>query len=158
MPEGYGVPETDDGLIEWSDVERRLVEAPQYWMSTTRPDGRPHVVPRWGAWLDDALYYDGSPATVHARNLGANPGCVLHIGDGWESIIVEGVSHASQPVTGVLGERISAEMRRKYADRGYAPDPDAWSGAAAGGLRVLTPAKVMVWFSFPADLTRFRFD
>ena len=40
MPEGYGVPETDDGLVEWSAVEQLLVEAPQYWMSTTRADGR----------------------------------------------------------------------------------------------------------------------
>ena len=81
MPEGYGVPETDDGLVEWSAVEQLLVEAPQYWMSTTRADGRPHVVPRWGIWLDGHFLYDGSPATVHARNLGDNPHCLslIHI-------------------------------------------------------------------------------
>ncbi len=48
MPEGYGVPDSSDGLLDWSDVEARLLAAPQYWMATTRPDGRPHVVPRWG--------------------------------------------------------------------------------------------------------------
>lgn len=158
MPEGYGVPETDEGLIEWSAVEVRLVDAPQYWMSSTRPDGRPHVVPRWGVWLDRTFYYDGSPATVHARNLEQNEGCVLHIGDGWEAVIVEGASRASEPVTGDLGARIAAELGRKYGERGYAPAADAWSGPDAGGLRVLTPHKVMAWFTFPGDVTRFHFS
>ncbi len=25
MPDGYGVPETSDGLLDWSDVEARLM-------------------------------------------------------------------------------------------------------------------------------------
>ncbi len=82
MPEGYGVPETDEGMLAWADVEARLVDSHQYWMATTRDDGRPHVVPRWGVWLDGGLYYDGSPATVHARNVAARGGCVLHLEDG----------------------------------------------------------------------------
>ncbi|HEX5616142.1 MAG TPA: pyridoxamine 5'-phosphate oxidase family protein, partial [Acidimicrobiia bacterium] len=60
MPEGYGVPETDNGLLDWATIEARLVASQQYWMATVRPDGRPHVVPRWGVWLDGGLYYDGS--------------------------------------------------------------------------------------------------
>ena len=43
MPEGYGVPETDEGLLEWSWAVERLEAAKNYWFSTTRPDGRPHV-------------------------------------------------------------------------------------------------------------------
>lgn len=157
MPEGYGVPDTAEGMVEWATVEARLVDEAQYWMATTRPDGRPHVVPRWGVWLDDALYYDGSPETVHARNLAANPACVLHLGDGWDAVILEGRSHPSEPVTGELGARIAAEIGRKYGGKGYAPEADAWSGPDAGGLRVFRPAKALAWFSFPTDLTRFAF-
>ena len=157
MPEGYGVPEGAEGLLEWATVEPRLVDAAQYWMATTRPDGRPHVVPRWGVWIDQHLYYDGSPATLHARNAGANPACTLHIGDGWEAIMVEGTTRASEPVGPELGRRVSAEIGRKYAERGYAPEPDAWSGPEAGGLMVFTPTKALAWFSFPTDLTRFGF-
>lgn len=157
MPDGYGVPEGDEGMLDWSAVQERLVGALHYWMASTRPDGRPHVVPRWGVWVDERLHYDGSPQTVHARNLEADPACVLHLGEGRDAIIVEGRSEASEPVTGALGERISAEMNRKYADHGYTTTPDAWSGPDAGGLRVFTPAKAMAWFSFPADLTRFHF-
>lgn len=157
LPDGYGVPGDDEGLLEWSRISRLLGDSLHYWMATTRPDGRPHVVPRWGVWLDDRLYYDGSPQTVHARNLSANPACALHLGDGKDAVIVEGTSLASEPVTGVLGERISAEMNRKYAAAGFTTEPSSWSGADAGGLRVFTPDKAMAWFSFPTDLTRFRF-
>jgi nitroimidazol reductase NimA-like FMN-containing flavoprotein (pyridoxamine 5'-phosphate oxidase superfamily) len=151
------VPETDDGLLAWDVVEARLVDSVQYWMATSRPDGRPHVVPRWGVWLDRRLYYDGSPETRHARNLAANPACALHLEDGWQAVIVDGRSDRSDPVAGALAERIAAEFRRKYADLGYAPEPDAWSGDHAGGLCVFTPARALAWTSFPTDMTRFRF-
>ena len=42
-------------------------------------------------------------------------------------------------------------------DRGYEPEPDAWEGPGAGGLRVLEPVTALAWFNFPADVTRFRF-
>ena len=90
MPDGYGLPTSDDGLLEWSAVQGRLVEELHYWMATTRPDGRPHVVPRWGAWLDDALdrlaetnvraakvvelrYFCGLTVNETARALDVNP-------------------------------------------------------------------------------------
>lgn len=158
VPEGYGVPESDEGILSWSTIEHRLVEAGEYWMATTRPDGRPHVVPRWGVWLDQHLYYDGAPTTVHARNAAKNEACTLHIGDGWEAaIILDGTTRPSDPVVGELGERIAAEIGRKYGERGYNPEPDAWSDEIAGGLMVFTPAKALAWFSFPDDLTRFHF-
>ncbi|WP_198671673.1 pyridoxamine 5'-phosphate oxidase family protein [Desertihabitans aurantiacus] len=157
MPDGYGVPDTTDGLLEWSVVEQRLVDAAHVWLATTRPDGRPHVVPRWGVWLDGRYHYDGSPETVHARNLRSNPACTLHLESGKEAVIVEGTSGPSEPVVGELGERLSAAFRAKYAADGYEPGPDSWSGEDAGGLCVLRPRTALAWFRFPADVTRFRF-
>ena len=158
MPEGYGVPATTEGLLAWSAVEARLVAAPQYWMATTRPDGRPHVVPRWGVWVDGRLYYDGAPTTVHARNAEADPACVLHLEDGWQAVVIEGESHRAAPPGPSLGPRLAAALAAKYAERGYTPSPDAWDGPDVGGLRVLTPLKAMAWFDFPHDVTRFRFS
>lgn len=157
MPEGYGVPGSDDGLLGWDAVEQRLVDSAQYWMATTRTDGRPHVVPRWGVWLDGGLYYDGSPATVHARNVAAHGDCTLHLEDGWQAVIVEGTAAPAPPPGLGLGARIAAEMARKYEDKGYAPEPDSWEGEAAGGLVRFVPAKALAWFDFPTDVTRFRF-
>ncbi len=158
MPDGYGVPDSDEGLLDWDRVERRLVRSKQYWMATTHSDGRPHVVPRWGVWLDGGLYYDGAPSTVHARNLCANPACTLHLEDGWEAVILEGTSGAADPPGLELGERISEAMTTKYSESGYSPAPDAWEGEEAGGLMRFTPTRAMAWFDFPADVTRFRFS
>ncbi len=157
MPEGYGLPDSDDGLLAWSTIEARLIEARHYWLATVRPDGRPHVVPRWGVWIDGALHYDGSPETVHARNAEANPACTLTLGDGADAITIDGRSAASEPVAGVLGDRLAAAIGAKYGADGYRPEPDAWSGPDAGGLRLFTPTKALAWFDFPNDLTRFRF-
>ena len=79
FPDGYGLPETDDGLLEWAAVETRLVGSKHYWLATVRPDGRPHLIPRWGVWVDDAFYYDGSSTTRHARNAEGNPACSLSL-------------------------------------------------------------------------------
>ncbi len=158
MPEGYGVPDTAEGLLGWADVEARLVSSAQYWMATTRADGRPHVVPRWGVWLDSALWYDGAPTTIHARNLRGNPACTLHLEDGWKAVTVDGVSHPAEPPGLEFGARLSAAFAEKYARRGYEPEPDAWEGPDAGGLVRFTPIKALAWFDFPADMTRFSFE
>ncbi len=157
MPEGYGVPEEDNDLIDWVTVEARLVESAQFWMATTRPDGRPHVVPRWGVWLDGGLYYDGAPTTRHVLNLAGNPACTLHLEHGWEAVIIDGTSAPADSPGLELGGRISAAMGAKYGEKGYSPAPDAWEGEAAGGLMRFVPNKAMAWFDFPTDVTRFRF-
>jgi hypothetical protein len=157
MPEGYGVPEGTEGIRSWREVESQLIESLHFWLSSTRPDGRPHVVPRWGVWLDGRFWYDGSPDTIHARNVRANPACSLNLESGADVVIVEGTSRPSAPIEGELGVRLSDAFVRKYGIRGYAPEPDAWSGAEAGGMYVLTPSKAMAWRDFPVDVTRFRF-
>ncbi len=157
MPEGYGVPDSSLGLLDWSEVEARLIVSPQYWMATTRPDGRPHVVPRWGVWLDGRFWYDGAPTTVHVRNLTQRSACTLHLEDGWKAVIVEGASQPASPPGPELGARLAEAFAVKYQERGYEPEADHWEGVAAGGLRVFTPATALAWFDFPADVTRFRF-
>ena len=42
---------------EWGKGRRELQDAEVYWLSTVRPDGRPHVTPLLGIWLDGALYF-----------------------------------------------------------------------------------------------------
>ena len=153
MPEGYGV-EQAEAYVEWDQVESKLAESRNYWLATTRPDGRPHVVPRWGVWLDGLFWYDGSPETLHVRNLAVDPRCVLHLEDGMDVTIVEGRSVQSEPISGGLGERLATEYARKYGPE-YTPGPDAWSDEIAGGMRRLIPEKVLAWTEFPKDLTRF---
>ena len=150
LPEGYG---TATQPLDWAQVRVRLERSLHYWIATTRPDGRPHVVPRWGVWLDDCWYYDGSPATRHARNLETNPAAVLHLEDGKEAVVLEGESRPHTPA-GDLGDRLAAAFV-KYHDLGYAPGARSWDDG--GGLSRFTPRSGYAWFAFPTDATRLVF-
>ncbi|WP_029137714.1 pyridoxamine 5'-phosphate oxidase family protein [Nakamurella lactea] len=154
LPEGYGLPDTADGLLTWDQVQARLVPALHYWLATVRPDGRPHLIPRWGVWVAGKFFYDGAPTTVHARNLQANPHVSLSLEDGKESVIIEGISEPTRAEPDGLGAELAAAFG-KYHDLGYQPGPDSWSGEDGGGLRVITPQRALAWFSFPTDCTRF---
>lgn len=156
LPEGYGLPDTAEGVLEWAPVEQRLREAQHYWLASVRTDGRPHSVPRWGVWLDGKFWYDGAPTTRHTRNVERNPAVTLTLESGTEVVIVEGESHASRADPDGMGSQLSAAFT-KYADAGYSPGPDSWAGEDGGGLRVITPRRVLAWFAFPTDCTRFTF-
>lgn len=141
--------------MSWSDVEQRLLAAQHYWLSTVRPDGTPHSVPRWGVWLDGRFYYDGAPTTRHARNLQGNPACTLTLESGTQVVIVEGVSTATSADPDGLGARLATAFEKYHPQ--YAPGPEAWSGQDGGGLRMLIPRRALAWFAFPTDCTRFTF-
>lgn len=158
MPKGYQVPEDEDGLLPWEHARERLETAHIYWIGTTRPDGRPHVGPIWGIWLDNRLYFDGSPETRRSRNIAQNPATTAHLdsgGAGKDVVIVEGNTHEIVGPDRSLADRLSAAYSTKYAADGYAPEPDTWD---RGGLYKLTPRVVLAWTTFFADATRWQFD
>jgi hypothetical protein len=64
----------------WSTASAELETAEIYWISTVRPDGRPHVTPMIGLWLDDALYFCTGPDERKAANLAHNPQCAVTTG------------------------------------------------------------------------------
>ena len=43
--------------IPWAQALDALLKAEVYWLSTVRPDGRPHVTPLIAVWLQDAFYF-----------------------------------------------------------------------------------------------------
>lgn len=65
---------------EWADGRSRIEGAELFWLSTVRPDGRPHVTPLISVWLDGAAYFCTGPAERKAENLAQNPNCVLTTG------------------------------------------------------------------------------
>lgn len=79
---------------EWAQARERFAAAEIYWLSTVRPDGRPHVTPLIAVWLDAAAYFCTGPDERKARNVARNPHCTLTtgcnaIGDGLD-IVLEG--------------------------------------------------------------------
>lgn len=64
----------------WVEARRRLEQAEVYWLSTVRPDGRPHVTPLLAVWVDGALYFCTGPGERKAKNLMQNRHCILTTG------------------------------------------------------------------------------
>ena len=64
----------------WGEARKRLEDAEVSWLSTVRPDGRPHVTPLMTVWLDGTLYFCTGPAERKADNLARNPHCILTTG------------------------------------------------------------------------------
>src|ERR1041384_7043735 len=88
FPKGY--VEHPASYLEWGWVAKQLTESKHYWLCSVRPNGHPHVVPRWGAFIDNKFYYDGSPETRHAQNILQNPYVTLNLESGEKAIILEG--------------------------------------------------------------------
>ena len=91
---GYGILGENEGrgLLPWSWAQKRLERGWNYWLVTARPDGRPHMMPVWGLWWDGAFWFSTGEKTVKARNLAANPNCVVAPGDSEEAVVLEGVA------------------------------------------------------------------
>ncbi|GAT67130.1 pyridoxamine 5'-phosphate oxidase [Planomonospora sphaerica] len=119
--DGYGAPP-----ISWARVLERLEKGfPQVpgsggpgrhtcWLTTVRPDGRPHVMPLGVLWLDGALYFNTGPGTRKGRNLAHDPHCVITFATQEFDLVVEGRAER------VTGERLH-RVAEGYAAQGWRP-------------------------------------
>jgi PPOX class probable F420-dependent enzyme len=92
--EGYGVTDDLEGVLPWEWAEERLLRCRNFWFVTVRPDGRPHAMPVWGAWMPDRQRWGLGCArsSQKVRNLEANPNVVVTVEDTVEAISIEGVA------------------------------------------------------------------
>jgi nitroimidazol reductase NimA-like FMN-containing flavoprotein (pyridoxamine 5'-phosphate oxidase superfamily) len=70
----------DATATPWAEARSQLEDAEIFWLSTVRPDGRPHVTPLIAVWLQDSLWFVTGPTERKAMNLAENPRCVLTTG------------------------------------------------------------------------------
>jgi Pyridoxamine 5'-phosphate oxidase len=147
MPEGYGIAEGDHGQVAWSWVERECTRARNYWICTTRPDGRPHAMPVWGLWLDGSVVFSTDPESTKARNFSARPETVIHLESGDDVVVLEGRIEAMD--RGLLPEFVK-RYEKKYSFRP--------SESETAGVYQLRPHLVLAWREkdFPTSATRFR--
>jgi nitroimidazol reductase NimA-like FMN-containing flavoprotein (pyridoxamine 5'-phosphate oxidase superfamily) len=125
MPHAAPTPELDARFssakaspTEWEEARRLLQNAEVFWISTVRPDGRPHVTPLIAVWLDDALYFCTGPSERKARNLAHNRHCILTtgsnaLGEGLD-VVVEG--DAVQVTDDAELRRIADLYESKYGE------------------------------------------
>jgi hypothetical protein len=146
FPADYGIRAVPGEKLPWERVEGWLVASRNYWICTTRPDGRPHAKPVWGVWLDEAVMWGTSPESVSARNLAANPAVCVHLESGDEAAILEG-EFALEEDPGLIGRFIAA-YKDKYDHQLDVP--------AAFALR---PRTCLSWLEadYPTTATRWVF-
>jgi nitroimidazol reductase NimA-like FMN-containing flavoprotein (pyridoxamine 5'-phosphate oxidase superfamily) len=100
------------GSLPWSWAAACLSKAHNYWVATTRPDGRPHVMPVWGVWVDDAFYFSTGRKSRKSRNLSVNANCVVCPEGAVEATILEGI--AEEVTEPSVLRRFAGEYKKKY--------------------------------------------
>jgi PPOX class probable F420-dependent enzyme len=113
MPD-YGIagPEEGSGLLPWSWAEERLTASRNYWVSSLWPDGRPHLMPVWGVWDGEALWFSSGGRSRKARNLAADARCVVATEDANEPVVLEGTARLAHDRGEI--ERVADRMNAKY--------------------------------------------
>ncbi len=155
----YGEP--DAPARSWAEAEEVLRRADVAWISTVRPDGRPHVTPLLTVWRDGALHFCTGRAERKARNLEGNPAVVLTVSSpagGGLDVVVEG-----------RAERVTdAEVLHGLAAAWEADHGPEWHFEVGdGGFRDphgvayvfrVAPVTAFGFARSPASQTRWRFD
>jgi PPOX class probable F420-dependent enzyme len=154
MP-GYGVLPADQGsgLIPWAEAERRLSVSHDYWVATVRPDGRPHVMPVWGVWLDGRVWFSSGLRSRKARDLAADPRCTLTTDDAQDPVVVEG---SAVQVTDPAGIAAFLEAMNAKYDAGMTVD---FLDPAVNGTFAVRPERAfaLTHDDFVGSPTRWRF-
>lgn len=112
---GYGIVGAEDGkgLIPWHWVIKRMNACRTFWLATIHAgDARPHVMPIWGVWLDDAFCFSTGRKSRKGQNLAANPACTVTNDNGEEAVIVEGAAEEVKDPAAL--ERIATAYKKKY--------------------------------------------
>ena len=104
MP-GYGIAEAKGGLglLSWRWAEERIEKAHTYYLATSDAEGKPHIMPIWAVWFNNALFFSTGSKSRKARNLALNHQCSIALeipikkrkpkkNDVNDSIIIQGVA------------------------------------------------------------------
>ena len=146
----YG--ETDEAKpLAWEWARERLERARSYWIASTRPDGRPHAMPVWGAFVDGHVVFGTARRSQKARNLAEHAAVVVHLESGDEAVIVEGIAEETRDDD--LLRQTADVFEAKYDWR---PELEDFEGTAWFAVR---PRVAYAWLEsdFVASRTRFSF-
>lgn len=98
-------------------VETLLRHEPVIWLSTVRPDGRPHVIPIWFWWDGRSLLFASKPDACKVANLRANTACMLAVGDPMADFDVALIEARAELASISTGDLLASGLLAKYADK-----------------------------------------
>jgi PPOX class probable F420-dependent enzyme len=126
-------------------LEERLATERVAWLTTVRPDGRPHVVPIWFSWDGQAFLVYSKPHARKVENLRERPDVMLALGDAdadFDVILVEGraelIDRPAEPPPGEHFAKYAAAMAAIDLDR------DEYTRTYSLVIRV-TPTRFLPW-------------
>jgi hypothetical protein len=137
--------------LDWPSALRQLGAADGYWLATTRPDGRPHLVPVLAVLVDSALHFVTGASTRKGRNLATSPRCVLSARNCELDLVVEG---SASVVRDASLREVADEYLAKYAwavtirDGAFYGDGAPTAGPPPYDVYRLDP---VIAFGFPVD-------
>lgn len=108
---GCGIESSRRGLLPWKWAEQRLSKTHNFWLATTRADGRPHCMAVQGIWFRGAFYFATGRDSVKRRNLLGTPYCVVCTESASEPVVLEG---ETQELAGELQPKLLAAFLKKY--------------------------------------------
>jgi len=92
-------------------VEERLRSDEMVWLTTVRPDGRPHSVPVWFLWDGATVLIFSKPNTQKIRNLRQNHSVTLALDDTKKGVVIlEGTAE-------LLGQGDASERLQAYGEK-----------------------------------------
>jgi nitroimidazol reductase NimA-like FMN-containing flavoprotein (pyridoxamine 5'-phosphate oxidase superfamily) len=105
--------------VSWDETRELLESAELFWITTVRPDGRPHVTPLVAVWVDGAIHFHTGDREQKYLNLRSNPHVVLVTGcNQWDrgvDLVVEG--DAVQITDSEVLGRLAKAWARKWDGR-----------------------------------------
>lgn len=140
-------------------IDRRLRTDPIIWLGSTRPDGRPHLVPVWFLWDGSTVLVFSLPETQKVRNLRHNPHAILALNaddQGYDIVLLEGqASFVNDPtIRGTMPAFVE-----KYAGLSRRWAINDWAKKFSVPIRI-TPTRLIGWITrpeVPAERTSLRF-
>ena len=154
MPADYGIATALPDPPSWEPMRAKLTEARTYWLATTRPDGRPHVQPVWGLWIEDAFWFSTDARSRKGRNLAANPAVAVHLESGDDVVVVEG---RAEPVDAAA---LAAVRFTDLYDAKYKVRPEPSPDTPMFSFFRLRPTVAFTWQEqdFPTSALRWRWS
>jgi pyridoxine/pyridoxamine 5'-phosphate oxidase len=147
----------------WTQTRDRLAAAQTYWLTTVRPDGRPHVTPIAAIWLDDALFFTTGITERKARNLESNTRVVVTTGNnGFEGLDVVVEGEAVRLIDPTRLQRLADAYVAKYGEAFvFHPIDGGYTIAESTDLVLAFEVRPVKAFGFakgdPFSQTRYRF-
>jgi Pyridoxamine 5'-phosphate oxidase len=132
-------------------------------LTTTRPDGRPHVAGVGAMWDGGKVYFVSGPGTRKSRNVADNPACVMAMSLEGIDLVIEGDARR------VTDDETLQRLAKRYAEGGWPATVEdqaftyEYSAPSAGPppwyLYAIAPKTVYgVLSDAPGGAMRWRFD